>query len=125
MSLSAWSWWSSASLWRVSVWVCEVQVEVVAVVSKHITIASDWIHLQNVHEETACSERKACVVHNPSAHHMRFWRLLWRDDLGLFERICPHGVGHPDPDQFEFWAETGRSGDGVHGCDGCCREVDE
>jgi hypothetical protein len=29
------------------------------------------------------------------------------------ERICDHGVGHPDPDEFmaDVW---------VHGCDGCC-----
>jgi hypothetical protein len=29
------------------------------------------------------------------------------------ERICPHGVGHPDPDDV-FATDT------VHGCDGCC-----
>lgn len=33
------------------------------------------------------------------------------------ERICKHGIGHPDPDDLKVqssWAE------GVHGCDGCC-----
>jgi hypothetical protein len=33
------------------------------------------------------------------------------------ERICPHGVGHPDPDEYAI-ASGGDAG--VHGCDGCC-----
>lgn len=32
------------------------------------------------------------------------------------ERICPHGVGHPDPDCMYAKRDT------VHGCDGCCLE---
>lgn len=46
-----------------------------------------------------------CVIHQPSAHRMRTWRLNWREDRGLMERICPgegHGVGHPDPDDIAF-----------------------
>jgi hypothetical protein len=31
------------------------------------------------------------------------------------ERICEHGIGHPDPDQI-MRDEAGW----VHGCDGCC-----
>lgn len=40
----------------------------------------------------------------------------WRDDTGVMERVCAHGVGHPDPDQ--PWP----AGDWrwVHGCCGCC-----
>jgi hypothetical protein len=33
------------------------------------------------------------------------------------ERICPHGVGHPDPDHVFY---TKRMTDTIHGCDGCC-----
>lgn len=32
------------------------------------------------------------------------------------ERICPHGIGHPDPDEINL-DENGRS---VHGCCGIC-----
>lgn len=53
-----------------------------------------------------------CVIHNPSRHHMRTWPLKWRWDKSMFERICPHGTGHPDPDD--------PGADSVHGCDGCC-----
>ena len=61
-----------------------------------------------------------CVIHHPSPHHMSTWPLLWRDDRAIFERICAHGIGHPDPDQFEYWKATGQDSQGVHGCDGCC-----
>ncbi len=54
-----------------------------------------------------------CPVHNPSDHHMKEWPQNYRDDRGMTERICPHGVGHPDPDDI--------STDRTHGCDGCCQ----
>lgn len=56
-----------------------------------------------------------CPIHNPSDHHMRKWPQHWRDDRGIMERTCEHGVGHPDPDC--IYAQ--RDG-GLHGCDGCC-----
>lgn len=67
--------------------------------------------IENVHTPDRCAGHH-CVIHNPSDHHMRGWPLNWRDDWGIMERICPHGIGHPDPDDI---------GDGVHSCDGCCR----
>lgn len=77
--------------------------------------------LVNVHKPNACEGRE-CVIHNPSDHHMRDWPLAWRNDTGVFERDCPHGIGHPDPDQFKYWDEMGWRHAGVHSCDGCCRE---
>ena len=67
--------------------------------------------LQRVHARTD-SCLTGCVIHAPSAHRMTAYPTHWREDRGIMERICPHGVGHPDPD--------GRYGDAVHGCDGCC-----
>lgn len=69
--------------------------------------------LVNVHDATKCWGT-ACVVHNPSEHRLRRWPLYWRNDRGIFERLCVHGIGHPDPDDVAY------TGDGVHGCDGCC-----
>jgi hypothetical protein len=43
---------------------------------------------------------------------MRGMPQVWRGDVGYIERTCPHGVGHPDPDEIFL--------DAVHGCDGCC-----
>lgn len=80
----------------------------------------EGIELVNVHPIEACTGR-TCVVHSPTFHHMRRWPLHWRDDRTMFERICPHGIGHPDPDQFDYWRDTGQDAQGVHGCDGCCQ----
>lgn len=74
-----------------------------------------------VHDRDACQGR-GCPVHHPSTHHMRAWPLVWRPDRGLMERACPHGVGHPDPDDAAYRATFG-DGNGVHGCDGCCQVV--
>lgn len=57
-----------------------------------------------------------CCIHSPSLHHMREWPQDWRSDRGLMERICPHGVGHPDPDD----PKSQDKYEAVHGCDGCC-----
>lgn len=57
-------------------------------------------------------QTKYCPVHNPSNHHMREWPQNFRHDIYRMERLCPHGVGHPDPDDINT--------DTVHGCDGCC-----
>lgn len=69
------------------------------------TVTVEGITLNNVHDVALCSGRP-CVVHNPTDHHMRGFRLLWRNDRAIFERICPHGIGHPDPDQYAYWLDT-------------------
>jgi hypothetical protein len=49
----------------------------------------------------------------------------FRFDRALMERTCPHGVGHPDPDDLEykrlFLGDEEAAWESVHGCDGCCR----
>lgn len=70
-------------------------------------------YLRGIHSRSKCRGR-ACVIHNPSGHSMRGFPTLWRGDWGGFmERVCPHGVGHPDPDD--------PNASPIHGCDGCCR----
>lgn len=76
------------------------------------------IKFRKTHPESACKGR-VCIVHNPTDHHMRDWPAHWRSDTGVVERICPCGIGHPDPDQFEYWRESGQEWKGIHGC---CRE---
>jgi len=66
------------------------------------------------HDKTQC-DKEVCCIHNPSDHHMKEWPQNWRSDRGMMERICPHGTGHPDPDDLNE--------DTVHGCDGCCRPL--
>lgn len=76
-----------------------------------------------VHPASDCAGRH-CVIHNPSDHHMRDWRLVFRADKGMMERHCPHGHGHTDPDDVTYQVEyLGNEYAGVHGCDGCCTSV--
>lgn len=73
-----------------------------------------------VHNDHDC-RGPYCVIHNPSKHHMVDWPTHWRPDRYLMERICPHGVGHPDPDHIAFTPRGRRHLDEIHGCDGCCQ----
>jgi hypothetical protein len=52
-----------------------------------------------------------------------FKQFMREDKSFLIERICPHGIGHPDPDSARFIAkQEGNGAIWVHGCDGCCRD---
>ena len=55
---------------------------------------------------------------------MLFWKQDWRQDILVMERVCPHGVGHPDPDHLAFtereFGELFARIESVHECDGCC-----
>lgn len=79
----------------------------------------------SVHESGRCLG-DTCVIHNPSDHFLSDRPTHWRDDRALMERICPHGIGHPDPDGL-LKNEDGSlaaPGQTIHGCDGCCRGID-
>lgn len=74
------------------------------------------------HREEGCIP--PCSLHSPS-HHMGDWPMVMRaDKFMLVERICEHGVGHPDPDSFNYIRlhREGCEGLTVHACDGCCEE---
>ena len=74
-----------------------------------------------VHDKKDCKGRN-CPIHNPSDHHMKDWPTHWRDDRKLMERICKHGVGHPDPDDLAYKESLGINVkvQSIHGCCGCC-----
>lgn len=76
-----------------------------------------------VHHKDEC-KAEYCVIHNPSAHVMREFPTRWRMDRAIMERICPHGIGHPDPDDVAFYLSRNPNDKhyAVHGCDGCCHE---
>lgn len=74
--------------------------------------------LLRTHGPVNCADEEVCCIHRPSAHHMATWPQVWRSDRRLMERVCQHGVGHPDPDDLSI--RRGVNGAGVHGCDGCC-----
>lgn len=80
--------------------------------------------IHDVHRRTECAGRP-CVIHAPSDHHMQDWPTNFRTGGWLdikpphMERMCEHGVGHPDPDDVAFWNSRGVNVS-IHGCDGCC-----
>lgn len=76
--------------------------------------------LTNVHDPSVC-KLYFCTIHNMSNHSMRNFPQHWRADKQLMERTCPHGVGHPDPDDPYSKLKYG----GIHGCDGCCINPEE
>lgn len=50
---------------------------------------------------------------------MRSWPRRWRQAYGYVDRICSHGLGHPDPDDVVALQAFGPV-DAAHACDGCC-----
>ena len=84
-----------------------------------------WRKFTGLHDPALC-EGRVCPVHNPTRHHLRGMPRHWRADRGFLERVCEHGVGHPDPDQIAAWralyGPRGAEASAVHGCDGCCRQ---
>lgn len=74
----------------------------------------------HTHAKVAC-EGRPCCIHSPSIHPLMTAPLNWREDRGVMERICAHGVGHNDPDDVAYQRSIGGDS-GFHGCDGCCHE---
>ena len=72
------------------------------------------------HTPNACKDDETCSVHKPSNHCMVEFRQHWRNDRALMERICPCGVGHPDPDDLSFKrkskGEEFAHYESIHGC---------
>lgn len=79
--------------------------------------------VMQVHPPQAC-RGQTCCVHNPSEHPLRTAALTWNALTATMNRVCSHGLVHPDPDDIAFKERTlGPSdvwGYGVHTCDGCC-----
>jgi hypothetical protein len=92
---------------------------------------NDFIFLHNgdmlrTHAPERC-EGGHCCIHNPSEHPLRDAPLNWRADRYLMERVCTHGIGHPDLDDLAYKkrrmspSEYDSYAFGIHGCDACCR----
>lgn len=78
-----------------------------------ITLEHTTKFFRIMHSEANC-KGEYCTIHKRSDHAMRNFPQSWRGDRNMMERICPHGIGHPDPDELPTVDRT-------HGCDGCCK----
>ena len=84
-------------------------------------VSTDYVLLSlKTHDENPGCIEHNCVVHNPSDNVMSSFPYNWRGGRGIMERICPHGIGHPDIDAAAFMSRQGKSNENMHGCDGCC-----
>ena len=86
------------------------------------TELGDGYVLANTHNPKLCKGR-GCAIHNhPSDHPLKEAPLNWREDRGILERICKHGVCHPDLDAALYLASIGKGVENVHGCcvQRCC-----
>lgn len=77
--------------------------------------------LVDVHSPTACADQPwGCWIHRPFAWALASAPVKWRSDRGIAERVCAHGVGHPDLQAQIYAARVDHRDISVHGCDGCC-----
>lgn len=83
-------------------------------------VGPGWV--LRTHERNEDCEQNGCALHNPSdtVQNRERWPYNWRTDRGILERICEHGVGHPDIDSANFLRRIGKAEENVHGCDFCC-----
>lgn len=124
-TLAHWWWMAISPSYRRHVHELNNPVQPITPITPGTTI--ETLHggqrVHGVHPRNSCLGYP-CAVHNPGDHHMASWRQNWRGDRKIMERVCPHGIGHPDPDHMAFVLSrvgpVGEAESGVHGCDGCC-----
>lgn len=84
-----------------------------------VTEYGEKLRLTRVHDPKLC-EGRGCAIHDhPSDHPLKDAPLNWREDRGILERICEHGIGHGDRDAVLYTRSVGGDS-GSHACDGCC-----
>lgn len=74
------------------------------------------------HTKENCSGN--CCLHGSSPHPSCRMPRQWRQDRGILEHVCPHGIGHPCYAGVDYVLGIGGHADAIHGCDGCCVVVD-
>lgn len=80
-------------------------------------------NMQNVHNPELCRGRGCAIHDHPSVHPLMDAPLNWREDRGILERICEHGIGHPDYDSAKYLESIGQGYENIHGCDFCCHST--
>jgi hypothetical protein len=81
------------------------------------------------HVRANCSGN--CCLHGTSVYPSCRTPRQWRNDRGIIEHLCPHGIGHPCLAGVEYAMLMAPTEDAifdvsaVHGCDGCCQVVEE
>ena len=92
--------------------------------SRGVIMFADGTVVSNVHDDSLCEGRDyGCAIHDPKGH-MKSWPLRVAS-RGNLERVCPHGRGHGDPSDEQYWFEE-HGITVMHGCScGCCMSPDD
>lgn len=75
--------------------------------------------LLRTHAATADCAQRFCTIHNPSAHPLHQAPRLWDPNISIVLRICPDGIGHPDPDDLRVRDSVDPMIECICEC-GCC-----
>lgn len=92
-------------------------------------VLPDRTQIVGVHTTLDCLRMPSCALHRRSDHHLRHFpqvhQLIANSPesvvhswWGPMQRMCPHGIGHPDPDNSYHILHN-------IDCDGCCRTDSE
>lgn len=77
------------------------------------------LNLVGIHNVYNC--RQPCPIHNSqSTHPLQAAPLYWNPNRAIIERVCSHGVHHPDYDSAMYYYSVNQTNENVHMCDGCC-----
>jgi hypothetical protein len=77
---------------------------------------SDMV-FKRAHSKGSC-RGPYCTIHNRSDHHMRSFPQIWNPMIFCMQRVCTHGIGHPDPDEINN--DVVVKIDHETNCCGCC-----
>lgn len=78
--------------------------------------------LNFVHSQMACAYRHCAIHGTASIHPLSMEPLIWDDDYQTVQRLCAHGIKHPDKDNVDYFEEIGGFPYVHNQCDGCCTE---
>jgi len=67
------------------------------------------------HERTDCIGQ-GCAIHQPMPGPWAEWPRDWDNDRMIMERSCPHGIRHPVAEMYDYFLNSNRAFDLVHGC---------
>lgn len=93
-----------------------------AVVVMYSHVIDDFGGVFQTHSITRCFNQTPawCSIHNPIPGPWSDWPAYWHQDTLRIMRVCPCGVGHPDPSQFAWWYTKGALELSAHAC--CARK---
>lgn len=74
----------------------------------------------DVHANSPECQEHGCPIHNPSDRAVAIGTTHYNTERQRMDRVCEHGLAHPDPDSQDWRERHFGDRDDEHDCDGCC-----